>query len=46
MKLELVATGPAEARRWAFYVDHSHYLKLRVAGEIWAIWPWTVTSVM
>ncbi len=31
--LELVSAGSAGARRWAFYLDQYHYLKLRVVGE-------------
>ncbi len=33
VKLELVSAGSAGARRWAFYLDKYHYLKLRVVGE-------------
>jgi hypothetical protein len=33
VKLALVSAGSAVARRWAFYLDRYHYLKLRVVGE-------------
>lgn len=33
VKLELICAGSATAVRWAFYLDHYHYLKLRVVGE-------------
>ena len=33
VKLEPISAGSAAARRWAFYLDQYHYLKLRVVGE-------------
>jgi hypothetical protein len=33
VQLELICAGSAAASRWAFYLEHYHYLKLRVVGE-------------
>jgi hypothetical protein len=33
VRLEPMAAGSAAALRWAFYLDHYHYLRLRVVGE-------------
>jgi hypothetical protein len=33
IELEVVRAGAASYRRWAFYLEHYHYLGLRVVGE-------------
>jgi len=33
VKLELITAGSSAARRWGFYLEQYHYLKLRVVGE-------------